>query len=487
MTMRLDNQLVSRRSLLNLTVGTGTLLFVACGAPAAAPTQPAQKPVEKGETAPKAPAAQPKAGGPVTVTYLYPNWGSQELYMNLHADVTKLFQERWSGQYQIAIDVVSGSFDDRLFAQFAANQQPAAFWVDHQLIAAYVKQNLLEDLNPFAKADASFPANEMHPVAMNALTIGGKLYGLAGASFVGGIYYNTKLFADAGLPTPFELYRQGKWNWDTFLESAKKITKSDKSIMGVAASLNPHGTPRLWLGTNGTLEVDDLRFPTKSFYDSPKAIEAVQFHQDLLLKHQVADPQFEGVPAGGVAQHPGQPIMDQFKAGKVGMIFRYSNNMPTFAGALFDWGLLPFPKGPQGDNPVAEFTFWAYGMASGLKDERVKQGAWEWLKLFNGKEGQRIMGGKHLISIPYVSEVFAEWSAGVKSRGWRLEHHETIPEMRDKYPNQRLMAPNTPDLWGIIRKVVAEVWLGKKNAREGCLEIAQMMNEFLRQNPQKIG
>ncbi len=46
-------------------------------------------------------------------------------------------------------------------------------------------------------------------------------------------YYNADLFKAAGLPTPKELAEQGKWNWETLLDSAKKLTDPAKQQYGV--------------------------------------------------------------------------------------------------------------------------------------------------------------------------------------------------------------------------------------------------------------
>src|SRR5690606_24100426 len=43
------------------------------------------------------------------------------------------------------------------------------------------------------------------------------------------IYYNIDLFNAAGLSSPNELAARGEWTWSSFLESAKKLTRSGSS------------------------------------------------------------------------------------------------------------------------------------------------------------------------------------------------------------------------------------------------------------------
>jgi len=68
------------------------------------------------------------------------------------------------------------------------------------------------------------------------LSHNGKVYGLPRDISTMVIYYNEDLFKAAGIPTPKELNDQGKWNWDTLLESAKKLTDTSKQQYGVSFS-----------------------------------------------------------------------------------------------------------------------------------------------------------------------------------------------------------------------------------------------------------
>jgi ABC-type glycerol-3-phosphate transport system substrate-binding protein len=278
-----------------------------------------------------------------------------------------------------------------------------------------------------------------------------------------------------GAPTPAELQRAGRFTWDAFLDGAKRVTAAGGgTVLGLGS-----GIPgiRLWLNSNGVQEVDDLKFPTRSFYDDPRAVQAVEFWADTLLKHKVRDPEFGRGVQGGESTL----LID----GKLGAMSRWTTGLSEFIKIQeFNWGMVPFPKGPQGTSPAGEFTFWGFTMAQGLKDERVKRGAWEWLKFYNGKEGQLLEGAKYLLSIPYDKTAMEEWRKRVAST--KMEYPELIFELRDKYPNQRVMAPDRADINQLHDQALADVWTGQKSAREGCAEAARQVNEFLKQRPQKL-
>lgn len=73
---------------------------------------------------------------------------------------------------------------------------------------------------------------------MDPYKVNGKYYGVA---IAGGwhtlstvIYYNKDLFKDNGITTPRELWKAGNWNWDTFKQSALKISELGDYYYGYA-------------------------------------------------------------------------------------------------------------------------------------------------------------------------------------------------------------------------------------------------------------
>src|SRR5206468_682490 len=54
-----------------------------------------------------------------------------------------------------------------------------------------------------------------------------QLYGLNVLFGAVQIYYNKSLFQAARLDDPYDLYRQGRWDWNAFLKAAKRLTRTD--------------------------------------------------------------------------------------------------------------------------------------------------------------------------------------------------------------------------------------------------------------------
>ncbi|MDR0623946.1 MAG: extracellular solute-binding protein [Treponema sp.] len=98
----------------------------------------------------------------------------------------------------------------------------------------------------------------------NSLSVDGKIIAFPwrGAAYY--TYFNKKLFADKGVPTPDTYVKAGTWTWDKFAEVAKQVSSGDGKIYG--ASVYHWGSSQLIMETqrqtsiiaaNGSLDYDD--------------------------------------------------------------------------------------------------------------------------------------------------------------------------------------------------------------------------------------
>ncbi|GHU30016.1 sugar ABC transporter substrate-binding protein [Spirochaetia bacterium] len=79
----------------------------------------------------------------------------------------------------------------------------------------------------------------------NAVSVDGKILGFPwrGAAYY--TYYNKKLFAAKGIPTPDTYVKAGTWTWDKFAEVAKQVSSGDGKVYG--ASLYFWGSSQLMM------------------------------------------------------------------------------------------------------------------------------------------------------------------------------------------------------------------------------------------------
>ncbi|MDR0502969.1 MAG: extracellular solute-binding protein [Treponema sp.] len=81
----------------------------------------------------------------------------------------------------------------------------------------------------------------------NSLSVNGKVIGFPwrGAAYY--TYYNKKIFADKGVPTPDTYVKSGTWTWEKFAEVARQVSSGDGKVYG--ASVYHWGSSQLIMQT----------------------------------------------------------------------------------------------------------------------------------------------------------------------------------------------------------------------------------------------
>lgn len=348
-----------------------SLLAVAC-APATAPA-PAPKAEEK-------PAAAP-AEEKVTVTwYVRSQPNEQPWEQNI---VIPEF-EKLHPNIKINLVIVNwDEFDTKMNAMFAAGEGPDIWshWGPSGF-ADYRIRGLIQDLTPFIERD-NFDLSDFIPEVLDLYKVEGKIYGLpllTGASY---IFYNKKLFDEAGVPYPPADWDDETWTWDKFVETAQKLTKDvddpTKAIWGLHFGIWPNDAWAWMFGKDlYPPEAYQTGFSDTAYLDSPEAIQAFQARADLTWKYKVApSPAAEqALAAGG----------DPFLTGRVAMKPIGVWGWWVFKGAeeQFPFGCAALPKGAPNAKAVIFTDPWVLSATSKHPNE-----AWEFLKYLVSAEAQR--------------------------------------------------------------------------------------------------
>jgi len=169
----------------------------------------------------------------------------------------------------------------------------------------------------------------------------------------GVLYWNKSMFAREGLPDIYELFFNYKWTWDKMLEFAKALTKDidgdgiidQWGIGGAAQRLE-----RAFVISNNAhyIDISDKDNP-KFALTHPNAIEALQAHQDFILKHQVVSMTPEGAPWDYNVQ--------SFIEGRLGMLVGQIWKIDRIKEDMKDeYGIVLFPMGPKAKEYASELT-----------------------------------------------------------------------------------------------------------------------------------
>lgn len=226
---------------------------------------------------------------------------------------------------------------------------------------APIKQGLILPLSQYTQGTSDINNEQKHTVKLPPILGDEYFFGGQGVSTVG-MFYNRDLFKKLGLPDPQELYANGQWTWDKFLEVAKQATtdtnNDGKPDTWGFADWAP-GAARDFGVTNGALFVnDDL---TVGFTD-PKMIETLEFINRLYNKENVVK-----VKKG---DKNSWDEVNTFKDGDVAMTSNFDWNV---GGLPFEVGVVPNPQGPSGDGKYTYANTAQNGwvIPKGVKDPQI--------------------------------------------------------------------------------------------------------------------
>jgi multiple sugar transport system substrate-binding protein len=294
-------------------LATALPLVAAC---AQTPAQPA---------ATQAPAAVKPTGN------LNVLWNSAHKYKALDAAVAD-FEKEFSAKVQF--EYMQPPEIRTKFLATAAAGTPADFVEEDFMTQEMAKMGYVEPLDKYLEKDGkaiNYPG-DFQTTAVERQNLDGKYYGMQLLYTNMCLYYNIDMFQAAGIAKPPS-------SWQEFLDAAQKTTKRTGANTDVWGYVE-HYQQRfawMWYFQNGAKWYDEKT--KKVLTDSPEAIEALQFQQDLIWKHKVAaEPKVET----GSANPP-----DLFIAGKAAMITSGPWDIKAIktANVKFKWAIVQPPKG----------------------------------------------------------------------------------------------------------------------------------------------
>jgi multiple sugar transport system substrate-binding protein len=429
----------TRRTLFASAAGASGALLAACG-----PGTPA---------GPPAPVRQG--------TLVYRTWWapSTEAHKTWWEFVKPDFEAKHPGVTLTLEFFEFGAAYEKFAASLAANDLPDAMHSSTVWGRDFWNLGALEELSPYVARTPALAMDKFIPAALFYNQAGGKVYGIPHEGPDASLFfYNASHFAAAGLdPAPRAVDR---WTWDDLVQAASRLTRRGAEGERVGLALPPLGVRPLatWLHTQGGSFY--TREQTGVGFDNERGESVVQHYLDLRSR--------AGPPPAGVHR-------DLFLQGQASII--YANlfligdfKLPALKPA-FDWGVLPFPKGPQGPAPAAA-TF--VNMDVVPKGGKRKDLAHTWLTYYTGLEmGRarlRLIGRanprKEFYDTPeFKAEVAAHPQAA------------RIPEMAAV----GAMIPflRATEIGKEVEPVLVEAGEGKRGPREALREAARLANQIL--------
>jgi len=246
--------------------------------------------------------------------------------------------------------------------------------------------HLMTDLTPLIERD-EFDLGDFVPEIVQIFVRKGKLLGLPLLSVPTFVYYNMKIFDEAGVPYPPLDWDDDSWTWDAMVEVAKKLTHDYGDPVngqyGIWTQDRIEDPGFIWGKNVFPEEVFDTGFADELYLEDPVIINAYQRRHDLMYKDKV-------MPEAGIMDALSQ-LGGAFQSGKLGMLLGGGWGHWVYRGIEeeedgFCWGAAPIPKGEPGIFQIGEIYSDPWVITKGTP--RIEE-AWTFLKYVTSVEAAR--------------------------------------------------------------------------------------------------
>jgi multiple sugar transport system substrate-binding protein len=262
---------------------------------------------------------------------------------------------------------------DKLVTQVASGKAPDLIHIATEGVELSIRKHLVIPLDEFKGGSSGELLNDIDPVLLKSFTVDGKLYLVPVAWNNMMIYYNTKVFKDAGISRPPD-----DWTWDDFLALAKRLTSGDgpNKRYGFGIPYFNFGLTPFWYSNGTAILKDNLQ---ESNLVDPKFLEAIKFVHGLVSESRVSpDP----------ANTDPNAVFQLFATGKIAMTGGGHWPMQFFkANGFSDFDIVPWPK-----KATQKTVFGADGWGISAKTKQQAL-AWELIKELVSEETERQAAG----------------------------------------------------------------------------------------------
>jgi multiple sugar transport system substrate-binding protein len=396
-------------------------------------------------------------GKPGVTTLRLVAWGNEKEEKNFRSLIADFEKSHPGIKVELQITPYLRVFD-KLMISTAGGRPPDVSRVSSTWFHPCAAKGLFEDLDPYVKKDKDFDLSDFYPQTIDAWgKYNGKLYCIPTDIDICAMYYNKELFDKSGIPYP-----DWSWDWDKYLEVAKKLSVSDSSGKRIrwGTATNPFWESYVYQNC-GTVLSDDLKRCT---LNEPAAYKALQWESDLINKYHV-------VPtAEDIAQ---VSALKLFEAGKIAMFISGSwcaELQLEKDKVTFPYDVAPLPKGKK---RVSFFGGAAYAVMSRSKN---KDAAWELVKWMTGPEYQRrgAINSQIIPSRRSVAESGAYLGLNRPPRDRKI-FLDMIPYGQADPP-----VSVSPEMKEIMSAEISLVLLDKKKAKPACEKLKPVIDQLLR-------
>jgi len=239
--------------------------------------------------------AAPNRQGPTTITFM--GWGDVAEDEGVRAAIEVFEAEQ--DEVRITWMHTPDNYNEKLLANVAAGTPPDTAFISYSQYRTLIHDGLLMDLTELIESDPdlSQPDYFVQPQEIERSTDGkGHWFGIGSTWTANHLFFNQELFEEAGVEPP-DFEDDKIWDWDTFLEAARLLTKDANGRHPGDAGFDVENVTQwgFYMGADWWMNYDQLaRFNGAAMsdgqlmtLDTPEALAGIQAFTDLIYVHQV--------------------------------------------------------------------------------------------------------------------------------------------------------------------------------------------------------
>lgn len=230
---------------------------------------------------------------PVTISFAY--WSS---YSGHYEELVSVFTEQYP---HITVELRPLRSQAQYGRLERGENLPDTFEVPPSFFAALHEGGHLWDLRPYVEGDDAFDWPDFYPSLRDLVNRDGTIAAIPSAVDPGVILYNRDLFDRYGVAYP-----EAGWTWQDFVEVGIGLTDYDSKVYGFAPQMldpmylpyAPHYMdPLYFVYQNGGRIFDNWNNPTRTTFDDPLTVEAVEWYARLIHEYGIAPTRTEASAA----------------------------------------------------------------------------------------------------------------------------------------------------------------------------------------------
>lgn len=365
----------------------------------------------------------------------------------------------------IKVDVQVKEWDSYwtlLEAGASGGDMPDVFWMHSNNSQMYMKNNKLLKLDDYIeKSDKVDMSNYMSEIT-ELYTYDGSYYAVPKDYDTIALWYNKKMFDDAGLSYPDET-----WTWDDLYDAAKKLTNGDQYGFCMNTSNDQDTYYNMVYSMGGYIVNDDH---TKSGYDDANTIKAMDYVGKLLK---------DCCPPATTMSETGTDVM--FQSGTVAMITQGSWMTAGFLDNEYlvencDVAILPYDKTTGMRTSICNGLGWAASADTKRPDD-----CWKLIEWLGSKEMQEKQAelGVTMSAYEGTSDKWVNFTDKFNLNAYLdITKESTVPGVT----NELILRPYTYNstVWSqAAQTFFADAWADTSKMEQSCKDFATQMNEYI--------